>query len=340
MYDIGPVNSPMVFFRTAWMTAYRGAESIEAQGGGAFVNENGFGYEMFNFLPFNGRCYGYVQPVSRNREWQKSIIGIERLGAASGADWVDGIQIVWCATHPTIRGVRVCGWYDDARVYRRCQEPPDGAQRYSPDGQNCWYFAVANARGCTLLPPSERNLELPGRGFGGFGQSNVLYADDPNQHLDMRRKVLKLIEAGAGARVAKSPTTSGSAFQPDLLKREQVERAAEAQAMEFLRKELGFEPIDVSAENLGWDILATRGDEKLFVEVKGLSGSNLAIELTPNEYRAMQEHQQQFRLCVVINALTAPKVEFFAYAERRGEWESRGGRVLRIEERTAARCSA
>jgi Domain of unknown function (DUF3883) len=86
--------------------------------------------------------------------------------------------------------------------------------------------------------------------------------------------------------------------------------------------------------------LASRGAEKVLVEVKGLSGSNLCVELTPNEYRALNEHQMSYRLCVVTNALSGPVLDLFGYVANSDRWESANGRVLRIEERIAARCTA
>src|SRR5207249_11695586 len=48
------------------------------------------------------------------------------------------------------------------------------------------------------------------------------------------------------------------------------------------------------SDNLGWDlsaILPEMGIE-LKLEVKGLSGPDIAVELTPNEYTMMKKHKQ------------------------------------------------
>jgi hypothetical protein len=45
----------VIFFNVGWMERYQGNPEQESiKGGGKFVDKNGYGYEMFNFLPFNG----------------------------------------------------------------------------------------------------------------------------------------------------------------------------------------------------------------------------------------------------------------------------------------------
>ena len=68
----------------------------------------------------------------------------------------------------------------------------------------------------------------------------------------------------------------------------------------------GYDVIRVAAQNLGWDIEAVlkSGSKKaiLRIEVKGLSGSQVSVELTPNEFTKMQLHADTYKLCVVTNA--------------------------------------
>lgn len=74
--------------------------------------------------------------------------------------------------------------------------------------------------------------------------------------------------------------------------------------------------------------------------MKVLSGSQIVVDLTPNEYTAMQRHRDSYPVCVVTNALTAPRLEMFSYSQDSGRWESGIGSVLNIQEIVAARCSA
>ncbi len=57
------MDVPMIFLRIGWMNRYQGqTASDKITGGGAFVEEHRYGHEIFNFLPYNGRVLGYVQP--------------------------------------------------------------------------------------------------------------------------------------------------------------------------------------------------------------------------------------------------------------------------------------
>ena len=74
--------------------------------------------------------------------------------------------------------------------------------------------------------------------------------------------------------------------------------------------------------------------------MKGLSGSQIVVDLTPNEYRAMGQYRDSYRVCVVTNALTTPSLAVFAFSPETGRWESAAGHVLAIQEIIAARCTA
>ncbi|WP_410723360.1 protein NO VEIN domain-containing protein, partial [Burkholderia sp. SIMBA_042] len=62
----------------------------------------------------------------------------------------------------------------------------------------------------------------------------------------------------------------------------------------------------VEEDNVGWDLTVTGGDVTLKVEVKGLSGHELCVELTPNEYKQMvsPEHRAMYAVYVVTGALS------------------------------------
>lgn len=103
---------------------------------------------------------------------------------------------------------------------------------------------------------------------------------------------------------------------------------------------------DVSKFCLGWDVEANGIDGDVLVEVKGLSGPDLSIELTPNEYDKMQRHRERFVVFVLSNALTTScRASIFRYhplegqAGEGGTWKSCGGEILRIVEMLSARCS-
>ncbi len=103
---------------------------------------------------------------------------------------------------------------------------------------------------------------------------------------------------------------------------------------------LGYTVDSVEQDNVGWDSIALSGKRELRLEVKGLSGSEIVVDLTPNEYAAMQKHRDSYRVCVVTNAQDLPRLSVFAYSPDAGQWESMDRRRLKIQEITAARCSA
>ncbi len=54
------------------------------------------------------------------------------------------------------------------------------------------------------------------------------------------------------------------------------------------RLSVGEEKRDRQKDNCGWDLEYMQAGRSLCVEVKGLSGAALGVELSPNEYAAMK----------------------------------------------------
>jgi hypothetical protein len=77
------------------------------------------------------------------------------------------------------------------------------------------------------------------------------------------------------------------------------------------------------------------------LEVKGLSGSSMNVELTPNEYFHMKSRRQNYAICIVVNALEArPCLSVFRFAQDTGNWRDEDGRSLSVTECIGARLSA
>lgn len=328
-------TQPIAFLRVGWMNRYQGITSDDSiSRGGAYVSEHGYGHEIFNFRPFHGAVYGYVQPPGRRNRWQESRINLRRVGGARDDELVSGVLVVWVATSPQ-GGARIVGWYRNATLYRNWQAAPPRSNRHHA-GVDCGFYATTHVDDAVLLPPDNRTFELPPKGEGGFGQSNIFYADRPELHRDLRLKVLSYIDSG-GTTPAQTDVPSVPR-QVDLFVRQQVEKIAIEVASDHFTS-LGYQVDSVEADNAGWDLNATLGRYKLRVEVKGLSGSNLVVELTRNEYQAMQKFRDIYRVAVVTNALRTPALTVFGYSPDSGQWESSDQRVLRIQEIIAARCS-
>ncbi len=119
----------------------------------------------------------------------------------------------------------------------------------------------------------------------------------------------------------------------------------EAAAIAFVRSWLGEETRDRQRDNCGWDLECTQVGRSLCVEVKGLSGSALAVELSPNEYAAMKRamnesfSEGQYRLAIVRNALTAPELFLFAHGSGTDWICELTSTHISVAERIAARLS-
>jgi hypothetical protein len=192
-----PFAVPMVFLRVGWMDRYQGMDDgTTIVGGGAYVDERGFGHEIFNFQPFEGRVYGYVQPPrGRKPLWEEARIDLRRLGAPADAHSVPGILCIWVAPSPG-GGAVVVGWYRNATVYREWQPPPPHSERrHDGADADCGYYVAARADDAVRLDPQDRDFFLPKRGAGGLGQANILYADRPALHRQLRLDVLRYVES-------------------------------------------------------------------------------------------------------------------------------------------------
>ncbi|MGO6859789.1 protein NO VEIN domain-containing protein [Rhizobium ruizarguesonis] len=98
-------------------------------------------------------------------------------------------------------------------------------------------------------------------------------------------------------------------------------------------------------ENLGYDLVATRNEEVLHIEVKGRSGSDVCAELTVNEFDCLRNYQRQrspnahYRIAIVTDALNKPIIdEFVMVRGQKSQWCTLDGRWrLNFEERMAAK---
>ena len=124
--------------------------------------------------------------------------------------------------------------------------------------------------------------------------------------------------------------------QTDQLKKQQVETIAINKVIEHFTL-LNYSVISKEKDNLGWDLEATNDLETLLLEVKGLSGNVVGIELTPNEYSNSKEMKSHFKLCIVTSTLTSPTLEIFSFVTNQDRWTNEQNEELLIEERLGAR---
>ncbi len=188
-----PFATPIIFLRIAWMTRYQGIGSGDAPvGGGAYVAEHGFGHEIYNFQRFHSRMYGYGQPSGRKGKWAEARINLTQLGASAKDKSASGVLAIWVATSPT-GGAFIVGWYNNATIFRDWQSPPAGSAR-SHAGTDCGYYVTAKAEDVVLLVPHERVFPVPQQKKGGFGRSNIWYANNRDQNRQFRVNALRYVD--------------------------------------------------------------------------------------------------------------------------------------------------
>ncbi len=113
------------------MERYQGIAEDKAMHGGRYVEERGYGGEIFNFQPFGDKMYGFVEAG-----WNPlKCINIARLGAPRSAPAISGILVIWVAKQSYGKKTLVVGWYKDATVYKERQKPPVGSNRKEPEGE-------------------------------------------------------------------------------------------------------------------------------------------------------------------------------------------------------------
>jgi len=279
-------------------------------------------WEMYNFEPCRGRYYGGVYLQRKGRPMTIHID--ERLDAASGAESVGGLTVVWAAVRPG-HGLVVVGWYDKATVYGHRQIlKTSGCNKHN-------YYVTARAADSKLLDHDQRLLPVP-TGEGYLGQHNNWV---PEENSVFARKVRKCIAdfRRTGRFLPEQVAARGQpgrAWQPNLKKRLAVEHAAVTAVAKHYEK-AGYVVDFREKENLGWDLEARRKGLSLKLEVKGMSESTGVTEMTPNELETSETYPDDYRICIVTNALDVPKLHVFHFSESRKSWLDDNGKRLGFE---------
>jgi 5-methylcytosine-specific restriction enzyme A len=158
----------MLICKVGWMEKYQGKEE-PVSGPDQFVHDPEWGYEMYNFAPYKGSMYGYVQPQARNKIWFKAPLKIEGLGTSLTAEKIDDIFVVWVAKEPTSGETKVVGYYQNATVIRKIDRLVF-SERFYPDNVLHTFRINADKAGCRLLNLEEREssptIDLKGSGLG------------------------------------------------------------------------------------------------------------------------------------------------------------------------------
>lgn len=327
--------TPIVIVNVGWMRDYKGPKNDQIVGGHGYLQANNIGHEAWNFEPLLDRVYGYVPGGAR--------INIRTLGASSKALSAEGITVVWVAREPEgHRRTKVVGWYRNASIHTDSKH-----YRMQRGDLQLEYQIDAPANQATLLNEDQRVLVVPTAKLpGNMGQrpiwyGNPVFLDDLRQHI------------AQFSGFPKTKTKGRPSHQSDPEARKRIELAAVRHATDHFSSLTGGSRIveSVEKDNQGWDLnvftTSARADY-LRVEVKGLSGTNVCVEFTPNEYKQMQskEHRADYVVYVVTQAGSVGETAhvFYFHAERsikesRLIWQTRDGQTLKIEPIIGARLS-
>lgn len=333
---IMPVE-PLVFVNIGWMKDYAGPSAGDMPvGGHGYLKDGNIGHEVFNFAPLKGKVYGYVPRSAR--------INLKNLGGSSSDLSVSPVTVVWIARNPRDKKTYIVGWYENATVFKK----NDHICLKRRKDFDVSYQIQAPAKQATLLSIDQRLFRIPtAKQEGNLGQSPVWYGGKD----EFRSQVAAYIDAGGAFALKPQAKVKEGPHQTDPELRKRIELAAVRHATAYYRSKAGGSQIVTSVEKdgIGWDLTVTAATGAVLkVEVKGLSGRDLVVELTPNEFATMKsaEHRAQYIVYVVTEALASQaRSHVFrhdAEASQGGDlvWATADGRTLKIEPITAARLSA
>lgn len=178
-----------VFCEIAWMKHYNGVtEDDKPRNGGAYIDEYGYGGEVYNFAPYNHKCYGYVM-------FQGEQLHIERYDKTlSNHSETTDVTVIWVASDG--KSSKIVGWYEHAVMHRWSFSFVDNA--FCGD----IYFDrsfVAKETDCYLIDEHKRSFVIPraskaGKGRG-MGQSQVWYADSQYAQKEFIPKVMAYLDS-------------------------------------------------------------------------------------------------------------------------------------------------
>ncbi|MGH8273790.1 MAG: protein NO VEIN domain-containing protein [Gammaproteobacteria bacterium] len=165
------------------------------------------------------------------------------------------------------------------------------------------------------------------------------YADNNIQKIQaLRKKVLDLVKKRptTASQQAASSRKKGQRGQQDQERKVKIEKSAISVCRNYYEA-LGYEVKSVERDNLGWDLEAKHGKIALRIEVKGLSGTSLSVELTPNEYNAFQKKDPDYRLAAILQALEKhPQLRICRYSGKKSQWIAEGHGSLIITPKRSA----
>lgn len=89
---------------------------------------------------------------------------------------------------------------------------------------------------------------------------------------------------------------------------------------------------NVEKENIGYDLIAEGKDERLTLEVKGISGNRKSFILSSNENKYFDQNLKNHRICLVQNCeKTKKNISVFKFYEKSKNWQDDDNNILRFD---------
>jgi Domain of unknown function (DUF3883) len=299
----------VLFARIGYMKKYAGPQpgDLKPIGGGSY-NETKVGHEAFNFKDIDGIHYGYFQPTVK-RNFADSTVDLNRIERGSaGQENVEGVTIIFFATHPVDRSAVVVGWYKNATVYHDYQHVTG---RLASRRQNFNFNLKCASKDAYLLDDEDRFiLYKTGGGYpkvGKPGQANAFYLLDSRGSPKSDLARLSPWVSKALTRIGKyrgGPSSSGPDLETATLKElhqgsgqgrqldAKARKAIETRAMESAKayyKGKRYKVADVSLHQ-PYDLECRIRRRVLRVEVKGTTTKGATVLLTRNEVKSARAH--------------------------------------------------
>lgn len=286
----------ILWVKFGWSEYYRGGV---VNGNFDYVSKGEKGHEAWNFLPEqNGTYYCYTPPQGKN-------------GAPSNEDPY-GWLVICLAKHPKYKGIHIVGWYENAELiggYANKSSNLIHNFTYTIKSEKVWF-----------IPPEYRNIPFSHTSirqgkYSFLSGPNVVSTRNKKEVLSLLNKKLKSLESVAiqNPTNESAPDWENNSVDPmGGLGTQEHRKKVEKASVKFTKKHLvkhGYKCQSVEAENLGYDLLATRQEDKstLHVEVKGTSLKEARFFMTPNEYQ--YRNAPNWRLAMVTDAIGKPNIE-------------------------------
>jgi 5-methylcytosine-specific restriction protein A len=190
MTKINIQKDKMFFVHLTNMKKYCGYEK-DAFGGGRYVEEKGYGHELFNFKNDGGKFYGYTTPLCK--------VSLERISKNdinqdAFGKYLDNVLVIFTCEGQDGKRV-IAGLYQNARVYADAVNDNRKSRFFDLTNDCVKYNLICDVENAILISPEDRRFPIhrsKTKNGGGHGQSNIWYASEIND-APIKQEVLEYV---------------------------------------------------------------------------------------------------------------------------------------------------